>query len=234
MKTLLIKDLKFDVEEQFSSNVWDSYEEHRLYDLNESRIDYEKNFGEAEPRRPWENRFSIDSDSGVAEYESFFSPDMENVETEYINDDIPNREDRGYHTSDSLVERTRRKNLKYYLFKLHFTSSPKDIAAIGKKVYQAQQKATISWTGKDDESITASIFFPAGGSKEFWDKYKAKKALVAKGYKSVVDEVLDLIDEYDTREYLGLLKAEIGKEDIFYEDKSQLRQLCADKIAKMA
>ncbi len=156
--------------------MWERFEFHNNYNLDKNpKIFSKTNFGQF-IMPIYERRYDLNEGE-------FFTPD---TEQEYDNALEPEVfEALKYKTKEEymsevafITEEQRKLNFEQYLAKVKNAESGSELSKIGKMIYDAQQK---------DNGI---FFFPKGGSKQFWDLYKAKKQVFAKLACKELDDLL--------------------------------------------
>lgn len=118
-----------------------------------------------------------------------------------------------------VSDNQREQNLSDYLKRLEDVKSGAALLSLGKIVM-------------DEQKRTNNFFFPKGGSKVFWDKYRELKTQYAD---KALEEIEGLLKQCNTVRDIKRLKSNIYSCNLFpYEPtKQDLFQKCDKKIARI-
>jgi len=131
----------------------------------------------------------------------------------------------------------RQKAFDYAMKLLEEANTLSALGLLAKQVFKMQEARVETFTVKDEngeeKQVTASVLFPKGMSKVFWDAYRQKKADVAKQCQPVIDEYKKKIQDALVSGRVKWLKKEIYSEDISYDDKKALWELCDKRATEL-
>lgn len=138
---------------------------------------------------------------------------------------------KGYANKGYFITKEQREvNFDFYMTKLEEATSYRELAGLAKLVIKAQKK--------EDNGM---YFFPAGGSQEFWAKYREVKAAFIDAAQEEIQEAVDLALK-EVRDVLKdvdqVWRVKVFKKDIYdaswcYEAKKAAWAVCDDKIQEL-
>lgn len=206
-----------------STTLWSSMEQHAIYNCDSPDTDLEFT-----PMQ--EDKYLMESITPIHERRfdltqgEFWTPETQDITTEYIKNDI-------LHKLDIDTPKTRR--LERFEMFVNLTNTAKSLAAlgyVGHLAYKAIEDSiqTFEIEGKVHKAPT---IFPSGHLKLFWKAYKHRKDQLAKVSLSQVQQIEELLASELTVQELKALKKEIYTTNISYSQKQDYWAQCDKLIA---